>query len=68
MAGSRRKRKAVVVQSECVACGCCVKVCPKNAIEVIGGVYALIDSALCVGCAKCQRTCPASVIEMREAK
>ena len=71
MAGSRRKRKAVVAQSGCVACGCCVKVCPIGAIEVIRGLYArrsgdISSPAICVGCGRCAKECPASVIEIRE--
>ena len=27
----------------CVSCGCCIKVCPKEAIEVKNGMYAIID-------------------------
>ena len=26
----RKKRKAFVDQDDCVACGCCVKVCPRS--------------------------------------
>ncbi|MEE1440513.1 MAG: 4Fe-4S binding protein [Christensenellales bacterium] len=66
MTGSRRKRKAVVAQSECVACGCCVKVCPIGAIEVIRGLYARVNGDRCVGCGRCAKECPASVIEIRE--
>lgn len=58
------KRKAVVNIRDCVACGCCIKVCPKNAISVPRGVYAVIDTALCVGCGKCAKECPASVIAL----
>ena len=47
------KRKAVVSVRECVACGCCVKVCPRNAITVPKGISAEIDESLCVGCGKC---------------
>lgn len=66
MTGSRRKRKAGVAQSECVACGCCVKVCPIGAIEVIRGLYARVNGDRCVGCGRCAKECPASVIEIRE--
>lgn len=62
------RRKAAVDVSLCVACGCCVKVCPKNAISVFKGIYAVVDEALCVGCGKCGRECPASVITMKEAE
>ncbi len=58
------KRKAVVSVRECVACGCCVKVCPKGAISVPRGICAEISRELCVGCGKCAKECPASVITL----
>lgn len=64
----RKKRKAYVDTGDCVACGCCVKVCPRDAIEIWRGIAARIDEELCVGCGKCARECPASVIEIREVK
>lgn len=56
------KRKATVNIGECVACGCCMKVCPKHAISIPRGVFAVIDREMCVGCGKCTKECPASVI------
>lgn len=64
----RKKRKAYVDTGDCVACGCCVKVCPRDAIEIWRGIAARIDEELCVGCGKCAMECPASVIEIREVK
>lgn len=58
------KRKAKVNIHECVACGCCIKVCPKNAIAVPKGIYAEVNNELCVGCGKCAKECPASVITL----
>ncbi|MCM1270359.1 MAG: 4Fe-4S binding protein [Ruminococcus flavefaciens] len=58
------KRKASVSIRECVACGCCIKVCPKNAIAILKGIYAEINHELCVGCGKCAKECPASVITL----
>lgn len=58
------KRKAVVNIEVCVACGCCIKVCPKNAISIPEGISAEIDRDLCVGCGKCAKECPASIIEL----
>ena len=58
------KRKAVVSTRECVACGCCVKVCPRNAITVPDGIHAVVDKALCVGCGICVRECPASILSL----
>ena len=64
----KKRRKAVVNQKDCVACGCCVKVCPLSTIQVIKGVAAQVDESKCVGCGKCAKECPASVIEIREVE
>ena len=64
----KKRRRAVVDQKACVACGCCVKVCPLQAIAVVRGVAARVDGAKCAGCGKCARECPASVIEIREVE
>jgi ferredoxin len=60
----RKIRKAAIDTKSCVACGCCVKVCPKAAVKVIKGIYAQVDGNLCAGCGKCAAACPASVIEI----
>lgn len=59
-------RKAFVQKSECVACGCCVKVCPRGAITVARGICAIVDMEKCIGCGKCVKECPASIIEIME--
>lgn len=64
----RKQRRAVVDQGVCVACGCCVKVCPLQAIQVVHGIMAQVDEGKCVGCGRCARECPASVIEIREVQ
>ena len=68
MSAIRKKRKAIVDQRDCVACGCCVKVCPLGAIQIIRGIMAQVDMAKCVGCSKCAKECPASVIAIREVE
>ena len=68
MTAIRKMRKAVVNQKDCVACGCCVKVCPMGAMEILKGIMAQVDLAKCVGCGKCAKECPASVIEIREVE
>ena len=64
----KKKRKAFVQQSDCVACGCCVKVCPLRAIQIMKGIMAEVDMTKCVGCGKCEKECPASVIIIREVE
>ena len=63
----QKKRKAFVQTAECVACGCCVKVCPKSAIEIWRGIMAKVNMEKCVGCGKCAKECPASAIQIEEA-
>ena len=58
------RKKASILQNECVACGCCVKVCPLGAISIYKGVYAQVDEDKCVGCGKCAVECPASIINL----
>lgn len=60
----KKKRKADVNTNLCVACGACMKVCPKTAITVYKGIYAQVDTDKCVGCGICAKTCPASIIEI----
>lgn len=60
----RKKRTAAVDKTGCVACGCCVKYCPKEAIQVVSGMYAEVDADRCVGCGLCTRACPASTISI----
>lgn len=64
----RIKRKAFVAQDLCVACGCCVKVCPMGAIQIMKGIMAAVDLSKCVGCGKCAKECPASVITIKEVE
>jgi len=64
----RKRRKAFVDQKDCVACGCCVKVCPMGAIQIAKGIMAQVDMAKCVGCGKCAKECPASIIAIREVE
>lgn len=59
-------RKMASIGKECVACGCCVRVCPKEAIHIAGGIAACVDLEKCVGCGKCAKVCPAAVIDIVE--
>lgn len=64
----KAKRRALVDETFCVACGCCVKACPLGAVSVYRGITAQVNPAKCVGCGKCVQTCPASVIVLREVQ
>lgn len=57
-------RKRADIGSDCVACGCCMKICPAEAISIPYGVIAIVDQSKCIGCGKCAKACPAGVIEI----
>lgn len=54
------------IGKDCVACGSCVPICPKGAIQIKWGITAYVDREKCVGCGKCAKVCPAAVIDMVE--
>lgn len=58
----RPKFKAENEQDRCVACGVCVQVCPKDAISIYKGCYAVVDEEQCIGCGICEKNCPAGVM------
>lgn len=60
------KKSAVVNCKICVACGACTKACPRAAISVYRGRYAVVEEMKCVGCGLCEKMCPAGCVEVRE--
>jgi coenzyme F420-reducing hydrogenase beta subunit len=52
------KKIAFVDKGVCVACGACMKTCPKGAISIYRGCYAVVDASKCVGCGLCEKLCP----------
>jgi NAD-dependent dihydropyrimidine dehydrogenase PreA subunit len=60
------KKIAVVDQSVCVACGVCVKTCPKEALSIWKGCYAEVNGEKCVGCGLCGKACPAGCVSVKE--
>lgn len=60
------KKMADIDQKICVACGVCMKACPRNAISIYRGCYAVVDEEKCVGCGLCGKHCPAGCICKKE--
>ncbi len=50
-----------VVSNECVGCGTCSGICPKDALGPAGPHFA-IDPDRCIGCSACYRVCPFEAI------
>ena len=60
----KRSPKVAGIGKDCVACGCCTAVCPRDALYIASGVTARLDEDKCVGCGKCTKVCPADVISI----
>ncbi|MCR5826133.1 MAG: 4Fe-4S binding protein [Oscillospiraceae bacterium] len=56
---------AQVARTRCVSCGACTHECPRDAIRVWKGCFALVDPLRCIGCGKCKKACPADCIDMK---
>jgi len=63
--GKRAQHNArpFTIPENCIGCGKCVKICPKQAI-VIQKKKSVIDSNLCIGCFECMHVCPAQAIDI----
>ena len=48
--------KPHVLEKKCTACGCCIKICPAEAIS-FKKEKAFIDQAKCIGCGECLCAC-----------
>ncbi|MCL2035486.1 MAG: 4Fe-4S binding protein [Oscillospiraceae bacterium] len=59
-------KKVAEISKDCVACGCCVKACPLDAVMVHRGKIAVVDSEKCVGCGKCAKECPACIVSIKQ--
>ena len=49
-------------KSNCIGCGNCVHVCPKQCIELQidneGFMYPIANASICINCGKCHQVCP----------
>jgi len=48
--------KPSVIENKCLACGCCIKICPAAAISLVRE-KAQINQKLCLGCGECLVAC-----------
>ena len=60
------KKLAAADRAVCVACGACLKACPRGAISIFRGCYAAVDPDKCVGCGLCAKACPAGCMTTSE--
>ena len=62
------KKVATVNQNICVACGTCIIICPREAISIYKGCYAVVDFNRCIGCGICNKLCPTESITVVERR
>ncbi|MDP4173045.1 MAG: 4Fe-4S binding protein [Bacteroidota bacterium] len=54
-----------ILPDKCDFCGCCVGVCPEDAIELKEAEIRIIEE-LCTNCAKCVWCCPFEVLKFNK--
>lgn len=54
-----------IVNSNCIKCATCIRVCPTGAINIRGNEFR-IDLKKCIFCGNCSFYCPKSAIKMSD--
>ncbi len=52
-------------QEKCLACGGCVSLCPKDALEIKNGELT-INHDKCVKCGTCVKFCPVKALKINK--
>lgn len=61
-------RFIIKIRKNCVACGVCESVCPKEAVKIKNGIKAVVDINTCIGCDICVNSCPTGIIDKIEKR
>jgi uncharacterized protein (DUF362 family) len=63
ISGSKNHRQQPIPTEKCTACGQCVEICPKQAIQ-IRDHRASVDYTKCIACYCCHEICPYEAIKL----
>ena len=66
LTGKKEPNRSPVPKENCVACGECVNICPKNAIKI--EKIAKIDYSKCIKCYCCHEVCTYDAIKLETLK
>jgi len=61
--GSKNHRQQPIPTEKCTACGQCVEICPKQAIQIKES-RASVDYTKCIACYCCHEICPYEAIKL----
>lgn len=61
--GSKNHRQQPIPTEKCTACGQCVEICPKQAIQIKES-RASVDYTKCIACYCCHEICPYKAIKL----
>jgi len=67
LTGEKKSNKYPTMNKNCVACGECVEICPRNAIEIINK-KAQVDYKKCIQCYCCHEVCRYHAINLESIK
>ncbi len=67
LTGKKPPRKSPVIMDNCIACGDCESICPKEAVKVKGQT-AEVTYSKCIRCFCCHEVCPEDAIVLRSVK
>jgi electron transport complex protein RnfB len=60
-----KRKKAFIIEENCIGCTICKKKCPVEAIDGEVKQIHKVDPEKCIGCEVCVKVCPKKTIEMR---
>jgi uncharacterized protein (DUF362 family) len=67
ISSSKNHRQQPIPTEKCTACGQCVEICPKQAIQ-IRDHCAMVDYTKCIACYCCHEICPYEAIRLEYKK
>jgi len=54
-----------ISEEKCTGCGCCVNLCPDEALNLNEKDFMVVDDSLCTECKVCARACPMRAITVK---